>query len=252
MKPTLMLSALLTTTVACGPLDPTPTAPVLDTTTQAQGGVPNKGGGRFEFGANDAYWNPQHALGEPSISGWVVVSRFFADTVVTMNGVPLMREPYPFNGLWWRVDPAGPQPVVGASGTLTISVSSASGGLSRALTFACAADAQIDTTPAVGSSLAGRSSLSLSWQTDITAHDTAIPVQELAQASLFGFDPATNTLGAGGSPVYLGAHLTGATLPVGIGTSPGWVVDLRWPGQYLLDGNSGGQCGRVKRLPFAR
>ena len=91
-------------------------------------------------GANNLFFNPSPAKGEVSLSGFVVVTSgpistgsFIPpdDTVVTANGVALMRDPA-LNGAFYRVDSAGPQPQV-TNGQLTLSASSASTGVSRTL-----------------------------------------------------------------------------------------------------------------------
>ena len=70
-----------------------------------------------------------------------------------------------------------------------------------------------------------------------------MPVPENASALLWGYDSATNTLGNAVTFVYAVDKL-GTTIVVGPTDSPGFAVEVRWPGQYLLDGQSGGQCGR--------
>ena len=102
-----------------------------------------------------------------------------------------------------------------------------------------------------GSSLTGVDSLSLSWAASLTSHVTFFPVPENASALLWGYDSATNTLGNAVTFVPVAGAL-GTTIAVAPTDSPGYAVEVSWPGQYLLDGQSGGQCGRVKRLVFAR
>jgi len=171
------------------------------------------------------------------------------DTVVTANGVALMRDPA-LNGAFYRVDPAGPQPQV-TNGQLTLSASSASAGVSRLLVLPCAGDETITATPGEGSSLGAVSSLALSWNASLTSHTITIPVGEFTSAVLFGFDPATNTFGHAVSLVPVGGTL-GTTLAVAATDSPAYAAEVSWPGQYRLDGQSGGQCGRTKRLVFAK
>jgi hypothetical protein len=223
------------------------------------GGGGGGGGGRFEIGANNLFFNPNPATGQVSLSGYVVVT-FGAissgsfippdDTIVTANGVALLRDPM-LNGAYWRVDPAGAQPQVGTDGQLTLSATSVSSKLARTLTLACAPDEVITATPAEGSSLTGVDSLSLSWAASLTSHVTSLPVPENASALLWGYDSATNSLGNAVTFVPVVGTL-GTTIAVGPADSPGYAVEVSWPGQYLLDGQSGGQCGRVKRMAFAQ
>ena len=253
MRETLSLSMLALVLVACGPMESESAADSLGRAKAARGGGGGGGGGRFEIGANNLFFNPTPATGQVSLSGFVVVTGNFVlpdDTVVTANGAVLLRDPM-LNGSYWRVDPAGAQPQVGDNGQLTLSASSASSKLSRTLTFACAPDETITATPAEGSSLTGVATLSLSWAASLTSRVTSVPVPENASALLWGYDSATNTLGNAVTFVYAVDKL-GTTIVVGPTDSPGFAVEVRWPGQYLLDGQSGGQCGRVKRLAFAQ
>jgi hypothetical protein len=172
------------------------------------------------------------------------------DIIVTANGAALLRDPL-LNGLYWRVDPEGAQPQVGADGQLTLSASSVSRKLARTLILACAPDEVITATPAEGSSLTGVDSLSLSWAASLTSHVTSLPVPENASALLRDYDSGTNTLGNVVTFVPAVGTL-GTTVAVRPTGSPGLAVEVNWPGQYLLDGQSGGQCGRVKRLAFAQ
>jgi len=260
-KTNLTASFLALTLVACGSHESDRNMPgqgPRDTAAKGGGGG-GGGGGRFEMGANNLFFNPSPTQGEVSLSGFVVVTwgpisagSFGppADTVVTANGVALMRDPA-LNGEFYRVDPAGPQPQVGANGQLTLSASSASAGVSRLLVLSCANDETITAAPGEGSSLGAVSSLSLSWGASLTAHAISIPVPESASAVLFGFDPAANALGKAVSLIPTASTL-GTTLTVTATDSPAYAAVVLWPGQYRLDGQSGGQCGRVKRLVFAK
>jgi hypothetical protein len=35
-------------------------------------------------------------------------------------------------------------------------------------------------------------------------------------------------------------------------TAPAYLMDLRWPGQWIIDGETGGFCGLAKRWAYAR
>lgn len=253
------LSLLALALAACGSQETDPAAAFASDPpagTSAKGGG---GGGRFELGANDLFFNPAPAAGEVSLSGFVVVTfgsissgSFIppTDTVVTANGVALFRDPA-LNGAYWRLDPAGVQPRVDASGTLALTATSVSSNLTRTLTLICAPDETISGTPAEGSSLAGVAAIELSWAPSLTSHVTNLPVPETASARLWGFDPGANLLGNAISSVYA-VGTVGTTLAVGPTDSPALAAEVRWPGQYVLDGQSGGQCGRVKRLVYSK
>jgi hypothetical protein len=258
---TLSLSLLALAFAACGPQPDAAWAFGSNSpaSTSAKAGGGGGGGGRFEIGANDLFFNPAPAAGEVSLSGFVVVTfgsvssgSFIppADSIVTANGVALLRDPA-LNGAYWRVDPAGVQPAADVNGRLTLAATSSSANLSRTLTLTCAPDETIIGAPAEGSSLAGVDAIELSWAPSLTSHVTSFPVPEIASARLWGFDPAASLLGNAISFVYA-VGTVGTTLAVGPTDSPAFAAEVRWPGQYLLDGQSGGQCGRVKRLVYSK
>jgi hypothetical protein len=265
MKTNLIASMLAVSLFACGSTQVDSGAlgqRARDTAAKGAGGGGGGGGGgssgRFEMGANNLFFNPNPARGEVSLSGFVVVTSgpistgsFIppADTVVTANGVALMRDPA-LNGAFYRVDPAGPQPQV-TNGQLTLSASSASAGVSRLLVLPCAGDETITASPGAGASLGVVSSLALSWNASLTSHTITIPVPEFGSAVLYGYDPATNALGNAVSLIPVVGTL-GTTLAVAPTDSPAYAAVVSWPGQYRLDGQSGGQCGRTKRLVFAK
>jgi len=197
--------------------------------------------------------------GEASMSGFVLaeMSGTFstpADTVVTVNGVPLIHAP----GLapaWFVVDPNGPQPAVGADGFLHISASSASANASRLLDLQCPARVVVATSPAPGSSLAGAAALDMAW-TKLPQNNTLFVTGSFSMdppaAMLAQYDLAT---GAIVGPVGMNV-LSQAALDTGIAVQPaaatGYVAELRYPGIYKLDGNSGGYCGRAQRYTYLR
>lgn len=265
MKTNLIASMLAVSLFACGSTEVAPGGlgrSARDAAAKGAGGGGGGGGGgssgRFEMGANNLFFNPSPAQGEVSLSGFVVVTfgpistgSFIPpnDTVVTANGVALMRDPA-LNGAFYRVDPAGPQPQV-TNGQLTLSASSASAGVSRLLVLPCAGDETITASPGAGSSLGAVSSLGLSWNASLTSHTITIPAPEFASAALYGYDPAANALGHAVALIPVVGTL-GTTLPVAATDSPAYAAVVSWPGQYRLDGQSGGQCGRTKRLVFAK
>ena len=91
----------------------------------------------------------------------------------------------------------------------------------------------------------------MSWNASLTSHTITIPVPEFTSAALYGYDPAANTLGNAVALVPV-AGTVGTTLAVAATDSPAYAAVVSWPGQYRLDGQSGGQCGRTKRLVFAK
>jgi len=195
--------------------------------------------------------------GEASMSGFVLAmtsGSYFtpADTVVTVNGTPLIHAP----GLapaWFIVDPNGAQPAVGADNMLHIVASSASINSKRQLDLQCPARAVVATSPAPGFSLGGAQTLDMAW--------TALP-QNVAyiltanfvgppSAMLFSYDLAADTItGFVGQAGALGQQSTTASIPVHPTASTGYLAELRYPGIYKLDGNSGGMCGRAQRFTY--
>jgi hypothetical protein len=220
---------------------------------QAQGGggttTGGGGGGRFQFAVNSLFYNPRPAAGEGQWQGYVYVAASFvlpADLTVTFNGVPLVRGP-----LGWVVVPAGAQPAPDAAGNLVVVASSVSAKISRSLTLPCAPDVAVTADPVEGSSLSGVAAVALSYDAALTAGDTTIPISQYASGTLYGYDAASDTLGNVVSFVYA-IGLTSTSLTVAPTSSPGYAAQLTYPGLYILDGNTGGSCGRVKRLFFAQ
>jgi hypothetical protein len=217
--------------------------------------VEASGGGNLQISTPSGLFVIDHpAAGEPSISGMVLVmagkSYPPADTVVTLDGVQLVRVP----GLaprYWQVDPAGPQPALGADGVLHLSATSSAG--SRLLDLACPATVSVTATPAAGSSLAGVATLGLSWDALLPAYTSTEASFGIAppSASLFGYTAGTNTLGAAVDSHSIDPSVPSTTLTVGATASTGYLSEIRYPGVYLLDGNSGGVCGRTVRTAFA-
>jgi hypothetical protein len=209
------------------------------------------GGGGLQIATTGLYVLDAPGPGEPSIAGGVLVvgsghTAAPADTVVTLNGVVLA------GGLGqFHVAATGPQPSLGPDRTLHLVASSASARQSRALDLACPASITITTTPSAGSSLAGVSTLDMSWATQFPQNaPSVINFFDPAQASLYAYDPATGAVGPGTAvtlyqPAPLSVSLS--TFP----TTTAYRAELRYLGIYLLDGNSGGVCGLAERFAFS-
>jgi hypothetical protein len=218
---------------------------------QAGGG----GSGKMQIATEHGMFVIDHpGAGEASMTGWVLAMLAGdhstpADTIVTINGVPLVHSP----GLapaWFQVDPAGPQPTVGADGFLHIVASSASTRTLRTLDLACPTN-QVTSDPAEGASLAGVSSLNLSWSPLVQNAAAVLSFFDGPTASLYSYDVATDQTTGGIAFQFLDQTMTSTSLPVTPSGSTGYLAKFRYPGQYLLDGNTGGVCGREARLYYS-
>ena len=196
--------------------------------------------------------------GEASLSGFVLASlagSYFTppDTVVTVNGVALVHAP----GLaaeFFVVDPNGPQPGIGADGMLHIVAASKSAKATRLLDLACPSRLVVATSPAPGTSLGAAPELDMAWATlpqnvplVLTANLTDQPV-----ARLFSYDLAGGSVTGFVGQSFLGQASTDTAVAVQPTNSTGYVAELRYPGVYLLDGNSGGYCGRAQRYTYTQ
>jgi len=215
------------------------------------GAVEQASGGGLQLATTGLYVLDAPGPGEHSIDGTILVvgsghTAAPADTVVTLNAVALVG-----SSGYFHVAPTGPQPSLGPDGFLHIVASSASTKQSRALDLACPAPIAITTTPAAGSSLTGVSTLVMAWTTQFPQNvSTVLNFFDPARATLSAYDPATGALGAGtGVTLYQPAPLSVslATFP----TTTAYRAELRYPGLYLLDGNSGGVCGLAERFAFS-
>jgi hypothetical protein len=224
------------------------------------------GSHRFEVGSQQGLYLQDAGPGEPSVRGFVVVTLgspasgtgFLppADTVVTMNGVPLLRDPN-LNGTFFRVDPAGPQPKIGTGGQMVLVATGTdpqSGKpIQRSLVLPCPRDITVSSTPAIGSSLAGSPSVTITSPSDITFNvGVVIAAGNFPQATLFGFDRATRTFLPSGSPLNIAPGPLSTTVPVKPTTGDAYLLDLRWPGTFILDGQTGGFCGLAKRWTYTK
>jgi hypothetical protein len=221
------------------------------------------GSNRFEMGAPDGLYLVDPVSGEPSVTGLVVVTlgpigtgNFIppADTVVTMNGVPLLRDPN-LNGAYWRVDPAGPQPVVGSGGRMVLVATATIGGVptERTLVLPCPSDVSVSSTPPAGSTIAPGSTVHVSSPSDLTLN-VGVPLMasKYPEATLYGYDPATRSLAPAGAPMFLAPGPLSVDVTAAPTAAPAYLFDLRWPGQLVLDGETGGFCGLAKRWAYLK
>ncbi|MEI7706376.1 MAG: PKD domain-containing protein, partial [Deltaproteobacteria bacterium] len=118
------------------------------------------GSKRWQLGAAQGLYVVDPARGEPTVQGLVVVTfgaissgNFIppTGTEVTLNGVPLLRDPN-LNGAYWRVDPTGPQPVVGSGGRIVLVARATVNGKleERTLVFPCPSDVPVSSSPQAG------------------------------------------------------------------------------------------------------
>ncbi|MFL5394671.1 MAG: PKD domain-containing protein [Myxococcales bacterium] len=228
--------------------------------------VGGNGSHRFEMGAGQGLYLQDPTPGQPTVSGFVVVTlgaaggglpgNAPADTVVTLNGVPLLRDPA-LDGNFFRLEPAGPQPRIGWGGQMVLVATGTDPKdgkpIQRQLVLPCPNDITVSSTPAIGSSLAGAATLTVTSPSDITLN-IGIPLMNgiFPQATLFGYNRATRTLAPSGSPVNIAPGPLAVTVPVTATTGDAYLLDLRWPGHFILDGQTGGFCGLAKRWTYAK
>lgn len=220
------------------------------------------GSNRFQMGAASGLYLVDPAQGEPAVQGLVVVTlgpvssgNFIPpnDTVVTMNGVTLLRDPN-LNGAYWRVDPAGPQPRIGSGGRMVLIATGTVGGklVQRSLVLPCPPDVPVSTTPPIGGAVGSATSIHLTSPSDITLNVGIPALTVFPEATLYGYDPASRALAPSGSPRLIGPGPVAIDVPVTSTTAAEYLMDLRWPGQWIIDGETGGFCGLAKRWVYTR
>jgi hypothetical protein len=220
----------------------------------ASGGGGGGGGGGMQMATTGLYVIDNPGPGEVAVSGMVLVvlsggGAAPADTVVTLNGVALAH--WSVNPGYFVANPSGPQPSLGVDGFLHLVASSVSASTRRALDLACPARIDVTANPAVGSSLAGTSALTLAWAGFPQNVPAVMNFFTPPSAALYGYDAATNTLAGSVAFQMLFQTSTSASLAVAPTSAAGYLAELRYPGVYLLDGNSGGVCGRAERFSFS-
>jgi hypothetical protein len=173
------------------------------------------------------------------------------DTIVTLNGVPLMHAPgigFPY----FTVDPTGPLPVPAADGFLHITASSASAQSSRVLNLPCPGLVPVVSNPAAGSSLAGSPTLEFSWG-DLGAVP-GILFNGPVSIGLMPVDAVTGVPAGIGTGTGLAMTDTGVSLAVpALGPAgSAYRATMIVYGNGILDGNTGGICGRVQSWSYAQ
>jgi hypothetical protein len=228
--------------------------------------IGGNGSNRFEMGAAQGLYLEDPAAGEPTVSGFVVVNlgasggglpgNAPADTVVTMNGVPLLRDPN-LNGNFFRLDPAGPKPSIGWGGQMVLVATGTDPKdgkpIQRTLVLPCPTDIEVTSNPEIGSVITGTPSLHITSPSDITLN-VGVPLMAniFPTVQLFGYDRATRTLAPSGTAQNIAPGPLDVTVPVTPTAADAFLLDLRWPGVFILDGQTGGFCGLAKRWTYAK
>jgi hypothetical protein len=259
-----MLLALLA--VVAGPgvggAATTPGTPAPDT-RPAPGALGASGNGRWQFASATGLYVVDPGVGEISIQGATpgsvpLVSVSLnkgappADTTITLNGVKLVR--WAGNPtLQWTVDPAGPQPIVGSGGFIEL-VASDGSGRQRQMVLQCPSDLSMLSSPAIGSSLSNNASVQLSFASTIVLNPAGIAALAgvFPSAMLVGYNPATGAIVRGAlGQALIGAGQLGVTVPIlARTTAPEYLMDVRWPGTWQQDGETGAFCGLAKRWAY--
>jgi hypothetical protein len=226
--------------------------------------IGGNGSNRFEGGSRTAStWDPTLASRRcrirrrhPRCAGGSLPGNAPADAVVTMNGVPLLRDPN-LNGNFFRLDPAGPQPVIGSGGQMVVVATGTDPktgkAIQRQLVMDCPNDISVTSTPDIGASLAGSPSVTITSTSDIT-FNVGVPIVAsiFPQATLIGYNRAAGTLAPSGGPHNIGPGPLSITVPVTPTAADAYLLDLRWPGVFILDGQTGGFCGLAKRWTYTK
>jgi len=262
----LLLNLLLAAAIAAGSASAatTPAAPGTPAPDPrpAPGPLGASGDGRFQIGSATGLYVVDPGVGEIAIQGAtpgsvplvsVSLSKGVpqADTTITLNGVKLIR----WSGnpqLQWTVDPAGPQPIVGSGGFIEL-VASDGSGRQRQMVLPCPSDLAILSNPSRGSGLAGISSLQLSFDSTLVLNRAGIAglAGVFPSATLIGYNPATGAVVRGSlGQALIGAGQLGVTVPVGQTTAADYLMDVRWPGLWEQDGETGAFCGLAKRWTY--
>jgi hypothetical protein len=241
--------------------------------------IGGNGSKRFEMGVNlqTGLYLVDPVAGEASVTGLVAVTLGDlitpapTDAVVTMNGVPLTRVPPPSDGRLWALAPApAPQPKVGSGGQLVLVATATDPTtgqqIQRSLVLPCPSDVQVATTPASGAALVPSTTLHLASASSVTLNDTSpghlvFLAQDNPKATLWGYEPSNRALVPYGSAVGINPGPLSVDVPVCEGATTGscsattgsaYLLDLRWEGTWVPDGQSGGFCGLAKRVVFAK
>ena len=220
------------------------------------------GSNRLQMGADPllGLYVVDPAKGEPTVQGFVVVNidkgPLPSGAVVTLNGVPLLRDPA-LNGMYWRVDVAGTQPVVGSGGRIVLVATATDPKdgktVQRTLVLPCPDDVAVASTPGIGSALVVGNPVHVTTTADLTLNVGIAPLTGVfPKATLYGYDPATRALVPSGSPQNIPPGPVSLDVPVLATTAGAYLMDLRWPGHWVIDGETGGFCGLVKRWTYTK
>src|SRR5205823_7087984 len=115
-----------------------------------------------------------------------------------------------------------PQPVIGTGGQMVIVATATDPKtgkpVQRSLVLPCPTDIAVSSTPAIGSSLAGAASVTITSPSDITFNvGVGIAAGNFPQATLFGYQRAAVNIVASGSPHNIAPGPLRSTVP---GTTP--------------------------------
>ncbi len=117
----------------------------------------------------------------------------------------------------------------------------------------CPSDVAVASTPPVGAALTVGTPVHLTTTADLTLNVGIAPlIGVYPQATLYGYDPATRALVASGSPQNILPGPVSQDVPVLATTAAAYLMDLRWPGHWVIDGETGGFCGLVKRWTYTK
>lgn len=271
-SPTASPLATAGPTPAATPLASAPGTPAAgDPTPPAQRGAFGTGSLQIGTAFGLGLYLVDPLPGEASVQGMVTVTAKNADVAridnVTMNGVELEVANPPPNGAGnlWRLSAGGPQPTIGNGGWMVlVATGTTKGGdtVQRTLVLPCAADIALTATPAAGGLLAAGTALNLTSPADIVLNRGFTALSQLIPAPtlrLWGYEPASGAISAliqlaagdlpSGNPDPTPLDVTIPAVPQT--TSPAYLLELRWPGQWVPDGdNTGAYCGLAKRLAF--
>jgi IPT/TIG domain len=263
-RSTFLLLALLLGAAIAGPASAAnpPGTPAPDP-RPAPAPIGASGNGRWQFGSATGLYVVDPGVGEIALQGATpgsipLVSVSLnkgappADTTITLNGVKLIR----WSGnpqLQWTLDPAGPQPTLGAGGYIDL-VASDGSGRQREMVLPCPSDVAMISSPLIGSSLASDSPIDITFAKTVVLNPAGIPglAGIFPEATLVGYNTTTGRLVPGSlGHALIGAGQLGVTVPVlGRTSAPAYLMDVRWPGPWQIDGETGAFCGLAKRWTY--
>jgi hypothetical protein len=258
-----LLAAVVVTGSASGATTPVPPGTPAPDPRPAPTVLGASGDGRWQIGSATGLYVVDPGTGEIALQGATAGSVPLvsvslnkgnppADTTITLNGVKLMR--WAGNPLaQWTVDPAGPQPIVGSGGFLEI-VATDGTGRQRQMVLPCPSDMAMPSSPAIGSSLASISTVQISFASTLVLNPAGIAGMAgvFPSATLLAYNPSTRAVTRGAlGQALIGAGQLGVTVPI-VGRTAGaaYLMDVRWPGPWEQDGETGAFCGLAKRWTY--